>query len=40
MAIVTSNYHPKRASKKIRPRTHPADIPLIEIARRGYTARE
>jgi hypothetical protein len=29
MAIVTSNYRPKRASKKIRPRTYPADVPLI-----------
>jgi hypothetical protein len=29
IAIVTSNYHPKRASKKIRPRTYPADMPLI-----------
>ena len=29
MAIITSNDRPKRASRKIRPRTYPADMPLI-----------
>jgi hypothetical protein len=43
MAIITSNDRPKRASRKIRPRTYPADMPLIVTApmkkRRGPVIR-